>query len=1095
MNEVLRAKLEEFIRRYYQNRLLKGLFYALGLGATYYLVITAAELFGRFPGSVRAALFFALLSGLLIILIRYLLLPLFKLAGIGKRLSYEDAARIIGRHFPEVDDKLLNTIQLQGIDRSDSDLLKASIDQRIAQMQPVPFKSAIDLGENKKYWPLLVAPVLIIALIALSGNWDEFNQSSRRIAEFNREFVPEAPFSFVLENNDLRIEEGQDLEIILGFNGVSLPDESYIQVNGREVRMSRREDGRYSYRLSKLSRDLSFRFQAAGYLSGIYEVEVIPVPRIRNMQVNVVPPAYTRIKPFVTGVKPVLDIPEGSEVTWQLDLDQASEAHLINNDNQEPFANEGASGFFLRKRVVSDLDYSVELANEAASKQLIRDHRLDVIKDGFPDIEVAFTRDSLARDRVFIEGSIADDYGFSKLELIVEGEGVSLQRIISINKSVNTAGFADLLLLDSLAGDESRELSIFLKVWDNDGVNGAKSAISDMYRLRILGRKEREKQFEEEYKNYLSGSDDMQRSQEELERQLSEMQKDLQGKKNLDWQDKNKLKELLRKQQELLQKQQEREQKLQELKEKEKELGKENEELKKKEEDIDKITSEDKELEELMKEIEELMEKLDTERLKEKLEKMQEMNQQNQDAMDRKDDLLKDLKFQKDVLEQAQKLKELGIKMKELARDVEQDMDEGQDKDEEELARQEELEEEFKETMDKVDELREQNEKFDKEADEEGLDEQEEQTESEMNESREKLQKQESQPANQNQQKAGESMEKMSESLQMAMMNMQSKQNQENMETLRQILENLKILSFSIEDLSAASKETGRNDPAFRSLLTEQKRLMDGTRIIEDSLKALGKRVPELEQVVFEELAKIDKNLEEGVQWLEELQSAQAAANQQMVMTSANNLALLLDETMQSMMQAQAQMMKGNQNCQKPGGGSPKPNMQNLRKMQGELGQKMDQLKKGKQEGKGKDGERMSKEIVEMISRQEQIRQALEGMMKDMEGQGTKGDLQKAIEDMKELERDLWDGELDGDYKERLKNIDTRLLESEKAELKQKKEERRESESAKDRKQIYEEELEKYLKEKGIERENIDRVPVNFRLYYRDRTTDYLKSK
>ena len=375
------------------------------------------------------------------------------------------------------------------------------------------------------------------------------------------------------------------------------------------------------------------------------------------------------------------------------------------------------------------------------------------------------------------------------------------------------------------------------------------------------------------------------------------------------------------------------------------------------------------------------------------------------------------------------------------------------------------------------------------------MEQQKENTESEMNQSKENLQNQQSQPANQNQQKAGESMEKMSEYLQMAMMNMQSQQNQENMETLRQILENLKILSFSIEDLSAASKETGRNDPAFRSLLTEQKRLIDGTRIIEDSLKALGKRVPELEQVVFEELSKINKNLDEGVQRLEELQSAQAAANQQMVMTSANNLALLLDETMQSMMQAQAQMMKGNQNCQKPGGGSPKPSMQNMRKMQGELGKKMDEMQKGKQEGKGQNGERMSKEIVEMISRQEQLRQALEGMMKDAEGQGTKGDLQKAIEEMKELEKDLWDGELKGDYKERLKRIETRLLESEKAELKQKKEERRESEVAEDRKQIYQEELEKYLKEKGIEQEGMERVPVNFRLYYRDRTTDYLKSK
>ena len=137
----------------------------------------------------------------------------------------------------------------------------------------------------------------------------------------------------------------------------------------------------------------------------------------------------------------------------------------------------------------------------------------------------------------------------------------------------------------------------------------------------------------------------------------------------------------------------------------------------------------------------------------------------------------------------------------------------------------------------------------------------------------------------------------------------------------------------------------------------------------------------------------------------------------------------------------------------------------------------------------------MSKEIVEMLSRQEQIRQALEGMMKDAEGQGTKGDLQKAIEEMKKLEQDLWDGDLSNNYKERLKNIETRLLESEKAELKQKKEKKRESETASDQKQLYNEELEKYLKEKGIERETLEKVPVNFQLYYRNQATDYLNSR
>ena len=32
---------------------------------------------------------------------------------LGSRLGYDEAARIVGNHFPEVKDKLLNTLQLQ----------------------------------------------------------------------------------------------------------------------------------------------------------------------------------------------------------------------------------------------------------------------------------------------------------------------------------------------------------------------------------------------------------------------------------------------------------------------------------------------------------------------------------------------------------------------------------------------------------------------------------------------------------------------------------------------------------------------------------------------------------------------------------------------------------------------------------------------------------------------------------------------------------------------------------------------------------------------------------------------------------------------
>ena len=75
-----------------------------------------------------------------------LLCVLFRKAGWLKRLSYEDAARMIGKHFPEIDDKLLNTLQLHELAEQNPEgysLLDAAIERRIEQMKPFTFRQIL----------------------------------------------------------------------------------------------------------------------------------------------------------------------------------------------------------------------------------------------------------------------------------------------------------------------------------------------------------------------------------------------------------------------------------------------------------------------------------------------------------------------------------------------------------------------------------------------------------------------------------------------------------------------------------------------------------------------------------------------------------------------------------------------------------------------------------------------------------------------------------------------------------------------------------------------------------------------------------------
>ena len=109
-NVILIQKLDEFIRKYYKNKLIKGTIYSSALVLGAFLSIILLEFFGEFNSLIRGILFFGFLGATLTVLVNYIFTPLLKLNKIGTIISYNQAATIIGSHFTNVQDKLLNVL-------------------------------------------------------------------------------------------------------------------------------------------------------------------------------------------------------------------------------------------------------------------------------------------------------------------------------------------------------------------------------------------------------------------------------------------------------------------------------------------------------------------------------------------------------------------------------------------------------------------------------------------------------------------------------------------------------------------------------------------------------------------------------------------------------------------------------------------------------------------------------------------------------------------------------------------------------------------------------------------------------------------------
>ncbi|MDT8347450.1 MAG: hypothetical protein RQ756_06585, partial [Flavobacteriaceae bacterium] len=104
----IHQKLEKFISKYYTNALLKGTFLFLAIGLLYFIAIIFIEHFLWLDTSGRRILFWVFILVELGLLIKFIIIPLARLLRLRKGLAYSDASKMIGAHFPEVSDKLLN---------------------------------------------------------------------------------------------------------------------------------------------------------------------------------------------------------------------------------------------------------------------------------------------------------------------------------------------------------------------------------------------------------------------------------------------------------------------------------------------------------------------------------------------------------------------------------------------------------------------------------------------------------------------------------------------------------------------------------------------------------------------------------------------------------------------------------------------------------------------------------------------------------------------------------------------------------------------------------------------------------------------------
>lgn len=953
----IKQKLEHFIKRYYTNELLKGaiLFFAIGL--LYLIVTLLVEYLLWLNPTARTLLFWMFIIVELALFVKFIAIPLSHLFKLRKGINFETASKLIGNHFPEVNDKLLNVLQLNQ-NPQQSDLLIASIEQKSEELQPIPFKSAINFNSNFKYLKYAAIPVAILLLSFLTGKINWFSDSYERVVNYKTAYEPPAPFQFFVLNESLQAIENKDFKLNVSTVGNVIPENAQIKFNGQSYFLQQLAPGEFQYTFSLPKKAVEFTLIANDVTSKPYKLEVVNTPNLVNFEMVLDYPAHTKKQDEVLKSTGSAVIPEGTYVTWKAKTKATTGVQIYAEDTLS-FESSENDKFQVSKRLYKNFNYSITTSNESLKDYENLAYNINVVRDIYPELNIKVQKDSIDQQSLYFYGQASDDYGLTKLQLVyypTDDESKKVKEPINISKS-NFSEFVSAFP-NQFNLEEGVSYQLYFEVFDNDALHNYKRTKSSVFSYRKLTKDEEEqKQLNEQNETIKDISKTFDKLQEQ-DKKLEELSKTQKEKESLNFNDKKKFEEFLKRQknqeqlmknfnkklQDNLEEFQKDEKKDDQFKEDLKERLKENEEQLKKDE-------------ELLKELEELKDKINKEEFTQKLEELAKQNKNKKRSMKQLLELTKRFYVMKKAEKVASELEKLAEKQEKLAEKDKENTKEAQ----------EELNKEFDKLQKDLDELKrddrrlqkpmdiprdkplEDGVKFDQKEAKEALEKKEE---SESEENPQEAQEQQKK-AKEKQKKAAKKMKEMSEMLKMSGGGGGGgDQMSEDIDALRQILENLLLYSFDQEALMDTFESIDINNNKYGKYIIEQSNLREHFEHIDDSLFSLSLRQPKISEKVNSQITEVYFNIDKALEQLTENRLYQGVGAQQYAVTATNELASFLSDVLDNM------EMEMNPS---PGQGEGDSQLPDIIKSQEELNKEMEEGVKKNEEGKkgeeGKEGE------------------------------------------------------------------------------------------------------------------------------------------
>ncbi|MGA9118835.1 MAG: DUF4175 family protein [Bacteroidota bacterium] len=1052
--DFLAARLEAVRRKRDRASVLRGSFVALSVGlALAFLALVAEELL-YLPPFARSALVWLIPLGCLGVFSSIGGAALLRLARLIAQEPDEETARFVGTNIPALGDRLLNGLQLIRAHESgtiqqlySSDLVEAAINDLKQLVEPFDFTGVVGFAGSRRAARALgigVGIILLLFIVAPSS----FLGSAYRLWHMNEVFAMPAPFRLVVDPGDKEIIKGEAVRISVRAEG-ALPENVVLavrpdgQVSEETHILTSDNTGEYRFDIPSIKTSTRYSVRSGSVRTREYVLHVVDRPLVRLLRLTVRPPAYTGL-PSHTQEDNVGDVTalKGTRVSLELesnkDLATAAAQFHDGTEIALPVTGKKATGSFLLR---TDGVYRIALKDSQglANADPI-EYTVKILPDAYPSISIVspgMNLDITDNSALPLVIKIVDDFGFSRLRLgykLVQSryeQPWSDYRYITIPlaRGIGTEALVPYSWpLTALHLVPEDAVSYHAEVFDNDAVSGPKSAVSEEFTLRLPS-------IDEVFADVDKGHEESLQNLQEAMTQANEARKDLQdlikdAKKEqdkLDWQDRQKAEQLAKKYAAL-------QQKMDDVK---KTVDKMTQEMQK-----NRVLS--KETMEKYLELQQLMEQMNTPEFAEALKQMQQaMQQMSPEAMrralenfsfseenfrksiERTMNLLKRIQVEQKVDQIVKRLAEMEKEQSDL-RDRTAAMKEGNKQEAAELAkRQEGLKQDTDELRKEMEELQKKMEEFPSEM---PLPEMQKankemaasQLEEQLQQAAENIAASQSAQASQGQQQALDKMKSLSEHMQSVQQGLRQRQQQQVLSEMRRDVQDLLELSRREEQLKNESRQMEQNSPEFRKNAEEQMGVMRDLSTLSDRMSSLSQKTfavtPEMGKAIGDAM----RAMSEAMQSLDQRNGGRSSERQEGAMAALNQGAQLMQGAMEALQQGGGEGM------------GMAGFMQRLKQLSG--------LQEGINQGtKGMGGmtQEQAAGMARLAGEQGMVRKSLEELQREAAAAGELhkmlGDLSSVANEMREVQTDLAQGNVNPETIRKQDRILSRLLDAQRS--------------------------------------------------------------